>query len=183
MCIWTKDVDRDVERFIYLLTGFLDRFRTGVVPSLPCDSARGFSLHEAEASPLPDSRWYAKAIKKRENKKNGYGPWIATVAPCGSSHRFIGLSVFGSRNRAKDHGLRTVQRTAYPTLFCWKIKVGRWGADGSGRGEVIWSEPTLTATLIVTLPVPLPLLNPNPNRNCNPNPNPNSNPNPNVNPK
>ena len=25
------------------------------------------------------------------------------------------LSVFGSRNQAKDHGLRTVQRTAYPT--------------------------------------------------------------------
>ena len=29
--------------------------------------------------------------------------------------RFIDLSVFGSRNQAKDHGLRTVQRTAYPT--------------------------------------------------------------------
>ena len=28
---------------------------------------------------------------------------------------FIGLSVFCSRNQAKDHGLRTVQRTAYPT--------------------------------------------------------------------
>jgi len=28
---------------------------------------------------------------------------------------FIGLSVFGSRNQAKDHGLGTVQRTAYPT--------------------------------------------------------------------
>ena len=32
-------------------------------------------------------------------------------------HRFIGLSVFGSRIQAKDHGLRTVQRTAYPT-YC-----------------------------------------------------------------
>ena len=32
-----------------------------------------------------------------------------------SRYRFIGLSVFGSRNQAKDHGLRTVQRTAYPT--------------------------------------------------------------------
>ena len=30
-------------------------------------------------------------------------------------YRFIGLSVFGSRNQAKDHRLRTVQRTAYPT--------------------------------------------------------------------
>ena len=29
--------------------------------------------------------------------------------------RGIGLSVFCSRNQAKDHGLRTVQRTAYPT--------------------------------------------------------------------
>ena len=29
--------------------------------------------------------------------------------------RFIGLSVFGSRYQAKDHGLRTVERTAYPT--------------------------------------------------------------------
>ena len=27
--------------------------------------------------------------------------------------RFIGLSVFGSRIQAKDHGLGTVQRTAY----------------------------------------------------------------------
>ena len=27
----------------------------------------------------------------------------------------IGLSVFGSRIQAKDHGLGTVQRTAYPT--------------------------------------------------------------------
>ena len=29
--------------------------------------------------------------------------------------RFIGLSVVCNRNQAKDHGLRTVQRTAYPT--------------------------------------------------------------------
>ena len=28
----------------------------------------------------------------------------------------IGLSVFGNRNQAKDHGLRPVQRTAYPWL-------------------------------------------------------------------
>ena len=30
--------------------------------------------------------------------------------------RFIGLSVFGSRNQAKDHGLRTVQRSCVPDL-------------------------------------------------------------------
>ena len=29
--------------------------------------------------------------------------------------RFIGVLVFGSRIQAKDHGLGTVQRTAYPT--------------------------------------------------------------------
>ena len=29
-------------------------------------------------------------------------------------YRFIGV-LFGSRNQAKDHGLRTVQRTAYVT--------------------------------------------------------------------
>ena len=32
-----------------------------------------------------------------------------------TSQQFIGLSVFGSRIPAKDHGLGTVQRTAYPT--------------------------------------------------------------------
>ena len=34
---------------------------------------------------------------------------------CVLLYRFIGLSVFGSRNQAKDHRLRTVQWTAYPT--------------------------------------------------------------------
>ena len=30
-------------------------------------------------------------------------------------HLLIGLTVFGSRSQANDHGLGTVQRTAYPT--------------------------------------------------------------------
>ena len=33
-----------------------------------------------------------------------------------ATYRFIGLSVFGSRNQAKDHGLRTVQRSCAPDL-------------------------------------------------------------------
>ena len=32
-----------------------------------------------------------------------------------SQNPFIGLSVFGSRIQAKDHGLGMVQRTVYPT--------------------------------------------------------------------
>ena len=35
--------------------------------------------------------------------------------------RCIGLSVFGTRNQAKDHGLRTVQRTAYPTVAFFTV--------------------------------------------------------------
>ena len=40
---------------------------------------------------------------------------LSTFRHAKNSARLIGLSVFGSRNQANDHGLRTVQRTAYPT--------------------------------------------------------------------
>ena len=50
-----------------------------------------------------------------------WADWVALGMVEGLSHdeqawyRVLGLSVFGSRSRAKDHGLPTVQRTAYPT--------------------------------------------------------------------
>ena len=40
---------------------------------------------------------------------------LARPGPSLLETRLIGSSVFGSRNQEKDHGLRTVQRTACPT--------------------------------------------------------------------
>jgi len=57
--------------------------------------------------PVKNRTFATSAFKKRANLLS---PVDKLCLP-----RFIGLAVFGSRNQAKDHGLRTVQRTAYPT--------------------------------------------------------------------
>ena len=44
--------------------------------------------------------------------------------------RLIGLSVFGSRIQAKDHGLQTVQRSAYPSGGRMEL------SDGVSKGKI-----------------------------------------------
>ena len=67
-----------------------------------------------EVPPNPKLYVYQRPIPGCRCGTKGLRVFARRVAR-GALTRFIGLSVFCSRSQAKDHGLRTVQCTAYPT--------------------------------------------------------------------